>query len=265
MGRKRLVGMELFCDRAGESAAFYAWLLSSDAESGRDDWEPIRMLFERGVVGVRRSETGGPAPMWIPVYLVESVEEAARRMKQEGGDRKDVEGRTYLVDVGGVWTRVVGADAIPFGLDTDAVKTTVLDYITTDTAAMAPIYARVLELEHLEFVDDEFDYWVLVDDRYIAMGLADYHTKSESPVPHPSWMLYLDVPDVQASVERAVKAGARVVIAPVLEDYNTWAVLIDPFGVTFGLSTYHDLEESHVMVRTVSGEVTRLGEAARLG
>ena len=100
---------------------------------------------------------------------------------------------------------------------------------------------------------------------FIAMGLADYHTKSESPVPHPSWMLYLDVPDVQASVDRAVKAGARVVIAPVQEDYNTWAVLIDPFGVPFGLSTYHDLGESHVMVRTESGEVVRLGEAARLG
>ena len=265
MGRKRLVGMELFCDRAGDSAAFYAWLLASDAQSGSDDWEPIRLLFERGVIGVRRSETGGPGPMWIPVYLVDSVEEAARRMKAEGGYSEDLEGRTYLVDAGGVWTRVVGADAIPFGLDTDAVKTTVLDYITTDTGAVALLYGRVLELEGLEFVDDDFDYWVLVDDRFIAMGLADYHTKSESPVPHPSWMLYLDVPDVQASVDRAVKAGARVVIAPVQEDYNTWAVLIDPFGVPFGLSTYHDLAESHVMVRTEDGEVVRLGEAARLG
>lgn len=264
MGRKRLVGMELFCDRAGDSATFYAWLLTSDAQSGSDDWEPVRALFERGVIGVRRSNTGGPGRMWIPVYLVDNVEEAARRMKAEGGDAKDLEGRAYLIDTGGVWTRVVGVDAIPFGLDTDAVRTTVFDYITTDTAAVSLVYARVLELEALEFVDDDYDYRVLVDDRIIAMGLADYHTKSESPVPHPSWMLYLDVPDVHAYVGRAVKAGARVAIAPVEEDYNTWAVLIDPFGVTFGLSTYHDLEESHVMVRTESGEAAPLGEAASL-
>lgn len=264
LGRKRLVGMELFCARAGESAAFYAWLLSSDAESGSDSWEPIRLLFERGVLSVRRADGTGPAPMWIPVYLVDNVEEAGRRMKQEGGHWEQVEGRTYLIDAGGVWTRVVAADAIPFGVETDAVSQTVMDYITTDVPRLAASYARVLRLDTVEFLDDEYGYQVLVDGKFVAMGLADYHTKAEAPVPHPSWMLYFDVPDVEASLARAVKAGARVVIPPVHEDYNTWTVLTDPFGVTFGLSTYHDLATSQVRVMTESGQVMKLGEAARL-
>jgi predicted enzyme related to lactoylglutathione lyase len=264
MGRKRLVGMELFCARAGDSAAFYAWLLTSDAASGSDEWEPIHVLFERGVLSVRRAENGGPTPMWVPVYLVDSVEDAGRRMKAEGGDWEQVEGRTYLVDPGGVWTRVVGVDAVPFGLDLDAVRETVFDYITPDVRAACELYGRVLELDTVVFLDDPYEYAVLVDEEIIALGSANYATRAEIPVPQPSWMLYFDVPDVHAATERAVRAGARVVISPVHEDYNTWAVLVDPFGVTFGLSTYHDLRQSDVHVRTEAGDVVPLGKAARL-
>jgi predicted enzyme related to lactoylglutathione lyase len=264
MGRKRLVGMELYCARAGESAAFYAWLLTSDAMTGSDDWEPIRVLFERGVLGVRRSDASGPSQMWVPVYLVENVEEVANLMKAEGGDCKRIDGRDFLIDPGGVWTRIVGADAVPFGLDLDAVSETVLDYITGDVMAACEMYSRVLDLEPVYFLDDPHDYAVLVDDRIIAMGAANYDTTAEIAVPQPCWMLYLDVPDVHAATQRAVKAGAQVVIAPVHEDYNTWAVLVDPFGVCFGLSTYHDLKESDVHVRTSHGDVVPLGDAARL-
>jgi predicted enzyme related to lactoylglutathione lyase len=264
MGRQRLVGMELFCARAGESAAFYAWLLSTDAHSGTDDWEPIRLLFDRGVLSVRRSEVEGPHPMWVPVYLVDNVDETGRLMKAQGGDSETVDGRTYLVDPGGVWTRIVGADAVPFGLDLDAVKETVLDYIAHDVPAACELYGAVLGLETLTFLDDPHHYAVLVDDRIIAMGAANYAIGAEHPVPMPSWMLYFDVPDVKAAAARAVKAGAKVVIAPVHEDYNDWAVLVDPFGVTFGLSRYHDLKRSEVQVRTQDGDVVPLGDAARL-
>jgi predicted enzyme related to lactoylglutathione lyase len=257
--------MELFCTRAGDSAAFYAWLLTTDAGAGSDEWEPIRLLFEHNVISVRRSEAGASAPMWVPAYLVDDVEETGHAMKAEGGSWVQVEGRTYVVDPGGVWTRVVAAEAMPLGLDPDVVKNTVLDYLTPDVAGAAASYCRVLGLEPVEFLDDEHGYMVLVDDRYVAMGLAHYATGAESPVPEPSWMLYFDVPDVKAATARAVKAGARLVIAPVHEDYNDWAVLVDPFGVAFGLSTYHDLGQSDVRVRLGSGEIVPLGEAARLG
>jgi predicted enzyme related to lactoylglutathione lyase len=265
MGRKRLVGMELFCARAGESAAFYAWLLSSDADSGSDRWEPIRILFERGVISVRRSEIDGPSPMWVPVYLVDNVEETGRRMKAEGGTWQEVEGRTYIVDAGGVWTRVVGADAIPFGLDIEAVKETVLDYLTPDVVGITETYRQVLELDGVEVIGDPHSYRLLTDDRYIAMGVVDYASAAQGELKTPSWMLYFDVRDVKAACARAVREGAQVLIHPQTDSFEDWAVLVDPFGVTFGLSTYHDLKQSEVLVRTDAGDVVPLHEATRLG
>lgn len=257
--------MELYCDRAGESAAFYAWLLSSDAESGSDAWEPIHLLADRGVTSVRRAETGGPGPMWIPAMLVADVDETCARMKAEGGSCRTIDSRSYVIDAGGVWTRVVAADAVPFGMDTEVLKGTVLDYITLDVAQLASVYRTVLDLEGVEFVDDPHDYRLLTDSQHIAMGVANYARAAQSPVPHPSWMLYFDVPDVTESTDRAVRAGARVVIPQVAEDYNTWSVLVDPYGVTFGLSTYHDFRQSQITVRLDSGEVVPLADAARLG
>ena len=251
--------MELFCTRAGESASFYAWLLSTDAETGSDDWEPVRLLFDRAVVGVRRTAVGQqPDPMWVPVYLVEDTDAACRRMEAQGGTSKQIEDRTYLVDASGVWTRVVGADRLAFGLDPDVVAQTVLDYNTDDVPGVAASYGEVLGLDPVELVDDQHDYTLLVDDKHIAMGVVDY---GDSPVPRASWILYFAVPDVRAAMDRAV----TVAIPPTEEGYNDWCVLTDPFGVVFGLSTYHDLEATDWQARLKGGEVVRLVDAATIG
>ena len=42
-------------------------------------------------------------------------------------------------------------------------------------------------------------------------------------------------------------------------------MLTDPFGVVFGLSTYHDLDATDWQVRLRDGAVVSLGDAARLG
>ncbi len=257
--------MELFCTRAGESAAFYAWLLSTDAETGSDDWEPVRLLFDRGVVGVRRTPVGQqPDPMWIPVYIVDDTDEAIRRMEAEGGTSKEVEGRLYLVDGSGVWTRIVPAGRLPFGLDPDVVSQTVLDYVTPRVSEVTATYAHVLDLEPVEFVDDEHDYQLLVDEKHIAMGVVNYSESTTAPVPEAAWLLYFDVPDVHASMARALKAGGEVVLPPVQEGYNEWCVLTDPFGVVFGLSTYYDFASTGLQVRLTTGEVVDLGDAAKL-
>lgn len=257
--------MELFCTRAGESAAFYAWLLSTDAETGSDDWEPVRLLFDRAVVGVRRTLEGAqPDPMWIPVYIVQDTDEACQRMSEQGGTAKEIEGRQYLVDPSGVWTRIVSAGRLPLGLDPDVVSQTVLDYLTPQPLQVAGSYATVLDLDRLEFIDDAHDYQLLVDEKHIAMGVVDYSEATSEGLPDAAWLLYFDVPDVQKAMERAVNGGARVVIAPVQEGYNEWCVLTDPFGVIFGLSTYYDFGTSELQVRLPGGEVVDLGDAATL-
>jgi len=48
--------------------------------------------------------------------------------------------------------------------------------------------------------------------------------------------LFVDVPDVAASVAQALTLGAQIVVpATTLPDGDTMAVLRDPTGVTFGL------------------------------
>ena len=256
--------MELFCTRAGESAAFYAWLLSTDAETGRDDWEPVRLLFDRAVVGVRRTSSA-QQPMWIPVYLVDDVEEACRRMSERGGGSQEVEGRQYLLDASGVWTRIVNAARLPIGLDPDLLSQTILDYNSADVAGVAATYGDVLDLDTVEFVDDEHDYTLLVHEKQIAMGVVNYTETTTAPIPDAAWILYFDVPDVKASMQRAVSAGATVAIPPTADGYNEWCVLTDPFGVTFGLSTYYDFGATDWEVRLKTGEIVSLGDAAQVG
>lgn len=58
-----------------------------------------------------------------------------------------------------------------------------------------------------------------------------------APPQAPSFVqLFIGTPDVAAAVERALAAGASVIVPPsVLPDGDVMAVLRDPLGVSFGL------------------------------
>src|SRR6187401_573782 len=78
--RQRLVGVELFSDRPGDSASFYAWLLGPASGQPTQDWSPVSLLFSHGVCGVWRASADGPPPGWVPVLALDDPDESQRRI-----------------------------------------------------------------------------------------------------------------------------------------------------------------------------------------
>ena len=74
----RLVGVELFSERAGDSATFYSWLLGPGSGSSVTDWNPVSLLFDHGVCGLRNIGDDGPHPSWVPVI---STDDPARTLE----------------------------------------------------------------------------------------------------------------------------------------------------------------------------------------
>ena len=66
--------------------------------------------------------------------------------------------------------------------------------------------------------------------------------------------MYFAVPDLPAVAQRAAAVGTGVAIPPSSEVYNDLCVLVDPFGVVFGLSIYYHHLLSDLRVITPRGE-----------
>lgn len=81
-----------------------------------------------------------------------------------------------------------------------------------------------------------------------AMGYRELKTgpNSSAPVDGGVWpappgqpgfvQLFIDVADVDSSIEKAMKLGAKVIVPKsILPDGDTMAVLLDPTGMPFGV------------------------------
>jgi predicted enzyme related to lactoylglutathione lyase len=246
--------MELFSDRPGDSAAFYAWLLGPGSGHDPQDWNPVSLLFSHGVCGVWRTVEGGPPPGWVPVLSLDDVEESERRVVAAGGRVAVHEGRTYLVDADGVWTRVVQHGRLPLDVDPDALGETNADYYCPDAGAAVRQWAELLLMEPVELIGDVDGQSFVVADRRPAFGTVSYVDEPLVPLACPTWVVYFAVPDIPLSVQRAATVGTGVAIPPSHEVYNDWCVLVDPFGVPFGLSLYMHEMLSGLRVITPRGE-----------
>jgi predicted enzyme related to lactoylglutathione lyase len=252
--RQRLVGMELFSERPGDSAAFYAWLLGPGSGHAPQDWNPVSLLFSHGVCGVWRTEEDGPPQGWVPVLSLDDVEESGRRAVAAGGHVATHQGRTYLVDADGVWTRVVRRNRLPLDVDPDAIGETNADYYCAEPAECAREWADRLLMEPVELIGDVDGLNFVVAERRPAFGTVSYVDELLVALPQPTWVVYFAVPDIPLAVQRAAAVGTGVAIPPSHEEYNDWCVLVDPFGVPFGLSLYYHHALGGLRVRTPRGE-----------
>ncbi|HLL26847.1 MAG TPA: VOC family protein [Xanthobacteraceae bacterium] len=80
-------------------------------------------------------------------------------------------------------------------------------------------------------------YWVAKSDGKPVAGIFPLHAPQYDGVPE-SWMSYLAVDDVDARVEKAVKAGAKL-IKPIFDVPNVGriAILMEPGGAGVGWMT----------------------------
>ncbi len=256
----RLVGVELFSDRAGDSATFYSWLLGPGSGSSATDWNPVSLLFEHGVCGVRVAGEDGPRPSWVPVLATEDAEATLQLGTAQGYGQVKRDHRTYLAR-GRDWMGVVPLDRLPPEIDPAALGSTTVEWSSHDAPAAAQRLGTTLGLEALEVLDDPGDYLLLIDDGTLNLGVVDF--RPLAPDLEECWMVYFDVPDLELTLARTQDAGIEVVVPPTDEGYAVWAVLRDPFGVPFALATYDDLGDSHRMVRDGAGQVFPIGERIR--
>ena len=254
----RLVGVELFAERAGDSATFYSWLLGPGSGGSVPDWNPVSLLFDHGVCGVRVTGDDGPRPSWVPVLAVADPAATVERGAAEGYSSHLREGRTYLTHQHD-WLRLVPRDRLPHDIDPAALGSTTVEWQSRDAQGATARLSRTLGLEAYEVVDDPGDYLLLVDDGTLNLGVVDFSPLA--PDLEDTWLVYFDVPDLELTIARTRDAGIEVVVPPSDEGYAVWSVLRDPFGVLFALCTYSELGDSDRMVRdTTSGQVFPIGE-----
>ena len=254
----RLVGVELFSDRAGDSATFYSWLLGPGSGASANDWNPVSLLFEHGVTGIRVRGDDGPESSWVPVVSTPDLEATVARAEELGYVRVERDRATYLT-AGIHWLRVVPSDPLPADVDPTALGSTTVEWLTQDVERATSVLCETLQLEPLEVLDDPDDYRLLTADGVLVIGVVDFSSLTGDPLPR-GWLVYFDVPDLELTIERAADAGVEVVIPPTSEGYAEWAVLRDPHGVVFALATYTDLDASDRRVRDTAGREYPIGE-----
>lgn len=253
----RLVGVELFADRAGDSATFYSWLLGPGSGSSVTDWNPVSLLFDHGVCGIRSTGDDGPHASWVPVVATDDPARTLELAAESGYGHLERDGRTYL-SRGPDWLRVVRREPLPSDIDPSALGSTTVEWNSFDAPAASRRLSHALELEALEVIDDPGDYLLLIDDGVLNLGVVDF--RPLAPDLEEGWLVYFDVPDLELTLARADDAGIEVVVPPTDEGYAVWSVLRDPFGVVFALASYTDLGDSNRMVRDGSGGVFPIGE-----
>jgi predicted enzyme related to lactoylglutathione lyase len=253
----RLVGVELFSERAGDSATFYSWLLGPGSGASATDWNPVSLLFEHGVCGIRVLGEAGPEPSWVPVVSTTAFEATIARAEGFGYVRVDRDRATYLT-AGPHWLRVVPADPLPVDVDPTALGSTTVEWVTQDVTRATGQLSRTLELEAMTVLDDPGDYRLLVSGGVLVAGVVDFAEMTQSPLPR-GWLVYFDVPDLELTIARASAAGVEVLIPPTDEGYALWAVLRDPFGLVFALAQYSDFASSTRQVKDASGQVSLIG------
>jgi predicted enzyme related to lactoylglutathione lyase len=260
---QRLLGVELYAERPGEAAAFYAWLLGPGSGGSPASWQPVSLLFEHAICGIHGLDPQGPPASWVPVVAVHGLDAACERAHAQGFRIVEHRDRCYMVDTHGLWTRLVDSAHIPLGIDPDALGNTIAEINVPTPRETLEAYARVLDLEIVEMIDDFADYHMLLEDGVLALGSVWYEPHSRCPI-GPTWLVYFNVPDLELTVERAVQVDVRVAVPPTKEDFNVHAIVIDPFGMPFGFCTYFDTVESQMQVRRANGEELPFHDAVRL-
>lgn len=260
---QRLLGVELYADRPGEAASFYAWLLGPGSGGEPTSWQPVSLLFEHAVCGIRPVNPHGPPASWVPVFAVPGLDAALDRARAEGWDVVVFERRTYVVDDHGLWTRLVDIHHVPYDIDPEALGNTIVEVHVPTPRATIDAYGRVLGLDVVTMVDDAADFHMLLDGGVLTLGAVWFTEQLQNPL-GAAWLVYFDVPDIELSVERALGVGVKVAVPPTKEDFNIHTILIDPFRMPFGFCTYFDIEESRMRVRRPDGEELYFAEAVRL-
>lgn len=230
--------LELVATEPADAAQYYEWLLDlAPAE------RPGLALRSAGVLGVREPRDAAEAPGWIPVFAPDDAAASFAAVRDLGGRvEPPVDGTGaagiagYVVDPAGSRSALLESGDAPRGLGRGAYWRSNVDYSAQDLERATAFYRGVFDRPVLAVRDDPYDMRFIVDDVYPVVGV--FHVPGLSTAARGGeWFVYFEVPDIVRTTARAIESGSRVLVPPIRSPFNTFALLDDPWGSVFGIST----------------------------
>jgi hypothetical protein len=188
----------------------------------------------------------GVPPNWMIYVMVANADETASRVSAAGGTLinapfdVDALGRMALIaDPAGATFAIWEAKSHP-GIGVTRVPHTVCwaELTTPDVTGATKFYGSVFDWKFFGKEDGTpvgpDDYTHIINNNHMIGGLPSASTRHPGIAPH--WMIYFEVANCAAMVEKAYELGASVLLnTTAIGDTSAIAVLADPQGVVFGL------------------------------
>lgn len=229
---------------AAKAGAFYADLLGWELEVWKPGEIDYPMITANGQMhGGFGPAQGGAPSHWLGHVLVEDVDEAALRAEAAGGRVV-----APAMDIPEVGRMVVIADPqgavlslfTPTGDSPPSEGVFAWDeLLTSDVEAAKQFYGEVIGWTARESDMGKGNVYTLFrSGETDRAGCMPTPAGVEAP---PHWLSYLAARDVDETIARAEKLGARKLTGPTdIPSSGRIAVLMDPTGAVFGLYTPSD-------------------------
>jgi predicted enzyme related to lactoylglutathione lyase len=249
--RGRFVWQELMTDDTAAASAFYTKLLGWSGKGSSGD--PAYTEFHAGAVGVGgmmkvpdSAKAEGARPMWMPYISSDSVDDSVKQIEGLGG--KAIRPASDIPHVGR-FAVVSDPQGAVFAVFTPSSPPTAprpsvaftpgefswQELATTDHEAAFTFYSKVFGWEELFRHDmGPMGTYLIFGVDGVQYGgmfkMAPHHG------PHPFWLPYAAVEDVDASAKVASASNGRVVNGPMdVPGEGRIAQLLDPSGVLFAI------------------------------
>jgi len=112
------------------------------------------------------------------------------------------------------------------------------ELMTKDPQAAQDFYTKVVGWTTAKFDGAGVDYTMWMSGEAPVGGVMALTPDAEAMGARPAWTAYIEVPDVDATLEQAVKLGGSVIVpADTVDQVGRFAVLADPQGAVFAVIT----------------------------
>jgi len=110
--------------------------------------------------------------------------------------------------------------------------------MTSDPDAAQDFYTKVVGWSTTKFEPTTMDYTLFMAGETPAGGVMATPDEAKAMNAPPSWIAYVEVPDVDATAAETAQSGGRVVSPPRdIPNIGRFAILADPQGATFAVIT----------------------------
>jgi uncharacterized protein len=221
----------------------FGWSVEEDENAEQTGGYRVARLKDKAVGGVMKLMEEGQPPAWASYVSVEDADATVAKAREAGGsvmvepmDVLDYGRMAFVVDptgaVIGVWQAGVNIGA---GIVNEPGALVWNELNTRDTAAAREFYSAVFGWSYEDMkMDDGGTYTGLKLGEDSVGGMLDMTGRVPDEVP-AHWLVYFDVEDVDATVDKLRELGGSVSFGPVDIVAGRMAVATDPFGAAFAV------------------------------